>query len=746
LTSSKRLGLTAFLFLAAIVLHAVIILFVLPPTQLVKYSKTADDYLQQRLPAERLLDFSPLYLQLHVFAHRLFEKPNNAVLWIHLILTSLSACLFFQILLRFFPLAIALGGAITFILDRSVIVYTQAFEPEPLMMFLLLSFLFLIIQVSLKYHLLAGIALGLAIWTRPNFTPLLLVIPIYFFFRHPKRSMFVRSSLLTCVPILIALLGLWIRNASVVGYFTPIVMNPGTAFFEGNNPVSWGFSSIYPPLLDDVSDLHSKEVDYHHEMYRIFARKVTGKNLTLPEVNKFWMNKATNFLIDHPAHTCKLLASKFFHFFHNYQWHDLPNAFWNEQILKSRLIPTVPFALISAMTLFGMWAGRSRWKEFLIFYGMFISQFLFMMMIYVSARQRASILALFIFFACTGIHFLVGKRNWLRWLVLILPLTFLLYAQSDLMTEETRLWRNIRTSNSWQTEAYKKRGKDQLKDASQAAARALAAAPFNFDYCRPSNLSFQSFPLEARSLISSTDFSAEFDRALLSLEEGLPKDVQQGMLEIISNKFRLKRDQNQSSQPYFYLGQASFIESNKDQALQNFRTALRSSPGDPWTLAALAMLTNNDEYSNQLMRYFDEIDARFFLGQAALKFGNAENAIKNLTYVTEMLPEYRRGWVYLAASFGKANRFSEGNDAYKRALKIGLDPAFLEQEILHLYKGFAKQNSNNVDALYTSGFVFRQYGHYERALELQKTALQVKDSDTIRTEIATLEKAIASYK
>jgi tetratricopeptide (TPR) repeat protein len=737
----KRAVLASCLFAAALLIHSLLIFSFLPRGQLLKYPQAAKAVIENRIHGERLLDFSPLYLQLHISILKIFPDGTNAVLWIHLILTAVSVCLLFQVLQRYFSIPIAVAGAITFLLDRSVIVYTQAFEPEPVLMFLILAFLFFVTGSSYLSHIAAGIALGLAFLARPNFVPMLVVIPLYFYFRRQNTRTFLLSSLACCLPILFALAGLWTRNAIVTGYFSPVFMNPGTTFYEGNNPFSWGTSAMYPPMVNAVSGAHPGEVDYHHEVYRSFARKITGKHLTLPEVNEYWITKSLNFLKDHPLQTIRLFATKLFHFFHDYQWHDLPNAFWNERALRESLVPSVPFAVVSALALFGLWAARRRWKEFLIIYGMFLSQFLVMMMIYVSSRQRASIISLFVFFACAAVSYFCEDRTKLRLLVVILPLALMLFVRSDLMYEETRLWENNRISKIWLDNAYRERSQSNWKAAAELAARALAATPYYLDLCRPSGLSFEpdGFPEAAFHLITSRDYSSQFDRAVLSVEAGRAADADKILNGLLSEGGRIKRDYYQSSDPYYYSARVSLLRNQRESAIENLQTALNRTPGDPWTLALLSILTGDGRYKQQLLRYIDDIDAQFLLGQAALEYGKAEEAVRSFEYVVAMIPEYRPGWIYLAAALGKAGRYAEGSQQYIHAMKLKQDPVMLEQKILKLYEGLLQIDAANPDVLHLSGLVYRQFGYYQHALELQKQAMQIKDSKNIRTQIQELE-------
>jgi hypothetical protein len=109
-----------------------------------------------------------------------------------------------------------------------------------------------------------------------------------------------------------------------------MVMNPGKVFYEGNHASSKGLSIAYLPILDDLSLQQSREIDYHHAVYRRLARMSTGDGLTPVEVNRYWFTKALNFLRDNLGFSLRRALTKAFYFFHSYEWHDLLITYRNK--------------------------------------------------------------------------------------------------------------------------------------------------------------------------------------------------------------------------------------------------------------------------------------------------------------------------------------------------------------------------------------------------------------------------------
>jgi len=215
------------------------------------------------------------------------------------------------------------------------------------------------------------------------------------------------------------------------------------------------------------------------------------------------------------------------------------------------------------------------------------------------------------------------------------------------------------------------------------------------------------------------------------------------MREVQKSGWHFKRDQYQSSQPSYYLGRSSWMRGNKKEAESRFREALKQSPGDPWSLAALYAVTKDNSFRMKLFRYFDDIDAHFFLGEAALELGNAEVSVNSFSYVVHQIPEYRRARIFLAAALANAERLHEAEGVYRTVLQMSSDPVMREKEILTLFRKLSERSPDNPEHLYMYGFVLRQFGHYEEALVLQHQALEKSQAPAIRAEIAALQNVLS---
>lgn len=726
-------------------LYGYITFRVLPPSAFIKYSLAAKKYVEGTLPRERLLDFSPLYFSLNVFLLKHFKNPVLVLQQIQILLAGLSALLVYVFLSRFFRPAIVLAGVVAFILNRTLIAYTSILEPEPFLLVWLMASIYFAYRSSRIEHVLAGVFFGFALLTRPNFSPILFVMPLHFLFQQNNRKAAMVSTCLFAAPVLACVIFLWSRNASILGYFSPIVMNPGNAIFEGNNPLSIGQDAVYPALVSEVTSAFPDESDYQHDVFRLVARKSSGKDLTIPEVNSYWIGKASQFLRDHPSHAIQLYCRKLLHCFHNYQWHDLANAYWNEIAIEKSWIPMIPFAVISTLAILGLLVKARDARQLILVYAVFFCQLAFMTVIYVHARHRIAILPIFVFFACAALQFLLERHKRLLLIPPLILLFFLLYLETDYMREENHLWNHLRISSQLRAEAYQLRAGRRWRKASTAAALALAYTPWQYDFGRPTNLPFEKDYASAALHLSRDpqDFSSSFDRGILLLHANKPEEAAVIFQRLVDEGHHFKREQLACSEPRYYLALIAERNNKPATAIPLLQQGLEHSAGDPYLLSFLFALTSKQDYKDQLFRYFDDLDAQFYLGQAFLAAGKPAQAVSSFTYVVQKLPNLRRGYIFLSAALSQAGQIDLAARMYGKAMAMQPDPVLLEQDSIDLFAEKARKNPDNALAVYTYGVVLRQFGHYPEALQTQEAAAKLDPNDSrIRQEIDAIHEML----
>ncbi len=743
----KMLAWSLFAFLATMLVHGLIVARYFPVPRFLKYSSAARQYNSGELEKERLADFSPLYLHLHAAAQKWLPHPDQSILWLQVLMTALAASLLLRLLWLYFPPLLAVIGTVIFIFDRGILVYEHIFEPEIPLLFFLLAFLLCLGGGGKRRYFLGGSFLALALLCRLNFLPLMVLAPCFFWLQNNNLRDRLRACAWFLLPVLLALGFLSLRNHSLQGSFSPLTMNPGTVFFEGNNPNSLAQSSIYPPLVYDLADEFPGQPDYQHVLYRLVARADSGKKLDISAVNRFWSGKAMNFIRDHPLNFLRLLGVKTNFFFHDFRRHDLATAFWDDQRLGQTKIPYVPLALVSALAILGIFLARADWRDYLLFYGLFFAQMAVLLLTYVSARQRVAIFPVFIFFACAAMQKIAALEKKSRQIMAaaaVICLALLLAVRNDAMKEEDHQWRNFRVSHDLYRQSLKQRRNGLWAGAGISSLQAMAATPWLGDSLRPANLSFEPRgyargALAIHETLANPDFSSRFDRGVLALEAGELDMAQDIFTRLNGEGHQMKRDYDQSSQPWFYLAKIALKKNDRASALIFLSRARSKAPGDPEILALSFVLTGLAEFQDRLQRYFDGLDRDFFIGKAFLETGEPERAVPYFTRLGRLLPFYRRGQIYLAASLAGSGQFEKGGETYFAALAKRPDPVFLENEILQAFHKWTEIPPASARSLFFYGLALRQFGHFAAALSEQQKALSLAPGHTlIKEEIRRL--------
>ena len=469
------------LFFFTLILHYAIILNTTSdfaqPFQ--KYLNGAERFISGSIEPERISDFSPLYLQLHIIAKKVFTNSVQIMILLNILAISISSVFLFYLLRLFFSLSISLTGFLLFVFSPGILIYEKVMEPEPLqVMFIsgMIYFLFRFLKSEQKYSLknvfLSGMFFGLTLLTRSSLFPLFILIPVYLYFYLPKKA---RKELkwkkwvmiFLTVPILASLL-IIIQNYKSTGSFSYYYQNPGYILFEGNNPNSRGQSAIYPPLVDEMVYEFAYEPDVHHKIYRMFARRIENRDLSVQEVNKFWSDKAYNFIFDNPVNFVRSILVKIHYFFHDYRRHDVKEAWEYDRVLSEVPVPLFPFWILSALAITGIIIGLMKIKDLFPIYAVFGIQGAVLIAGYVSSRQRVSVMILFIFFACIAINKFTEK-NYLIILLIIIPVLAspLLLIQNDYMAEEEYLWKAYSDSAELWMEARKERDRLNFTGAAE---------------------------------------------------------------------------------------------------------------------------------------------------------------------------------------------------------------------------------------------------------------------------------------
>lgn len=401
--------------------------------------------------------------------------------------------------------------------------------------------------------------------------------------------------------------------------------------------MSQGESGTYPPMVHEYSKLHPEQADYQDTgTSRKYPFK---KDLSVKEANRFWSEKAKNFIKDHPAYFAKQLFRKLYYIFHNYRRHDLKNIFFNDHYVL-RNYPKIGFAFIATLALMGIVIFiKNILKRWLILYSVLLSQTTLMLIAYVSDRQRAVMIPVLIFFAVAFISKLFTPQEYsvtalknrskpdlknpiyLAAAILVIPLFLSLHHNNDVLRDELHRWHS-----SIQAEDRYLKAKKSIRDRHTDAAIKNLCELVAFNPYQAKDMTMPGLELDkaklyskALSFSSALDLNSHshlFDLAYLYIENGQLQQAESIYLTLMRNNKEFNRQFTQSSIVEFYMARIAEILKKKDKSIEFLQKGLKKNPGDPWILAHLFAITNDPEYRDKLIRYFDIIDANYYIALA----------------------------------------------------------------------------------------------------------------------------------
>jgi tetratricopeptide (TPR) repeat protein len=732
----------AALSLAAFSFQAWVVLGLEGLPQFSKYPVAASQLLAGTLAGERALDFSPLYTLLFAVIGKYLQDPATKVLWFQSALIALTPGIFYLVVRRHFGRLPSLCGAVAFALSPSLLVAGYVFEPEALLLLLTVLFLFFAGRRSMGSLFFAGLFLTLGLLTRPSFLPLVLLAPAALWLEEGGRGRRLRLAGAFLLPVMAVIAAFSLK----AGSFPPPLMNPGTVFFDGNNPLSDGSGVAYPPLVSHLAAEFPETSDYQHAVYRLAARRDTGRDLTHAGTNRFWAGKALNFITDHPGRFLAFEARKLYMLMHGYRWHDLRAAAVADGTLRARGVPTVPFALVSVLALLGLWLARERWREFFLQYCGFFSMCFLILATYASDRQRLSLLPFLHFFAVAAIASLAAKRFPLRLAAAatLIPVVLVMSRPDERMRRNRATWEGYHRERELVAAADEYQGRRDFTRALEARAQAVAWLPRTAAFgARRAELPTDPAGIAADALrvfpvVRGGDALALHGRAFLLTEAGRLEEAERILAPLAAAGGAAARDAK------LLLAETVSRRGDTGEAWRLLRDQLEANPGAPEVLAALAALDGGEKYAALLRRYFDEGDALYFLGHAYLKFGKPGAAVDAFRRLTVLFPEYGEGRIFLAAALSDAGRSREAVTSFREAMKKNSDPVYFPGKILAAFRAEAEAAPPDGEARYWYAKALRLYGRFAEARAMLEPLLAATGKKAVADELRDLDTLLRS--
>jgi hypothetical protein len=364
--------------------------------------------------AERLLDYSPLYLAL---VKALLPGGHAAILAVQAMLHAVTAAAVALTVALLAGRRWAWLGGLGVAAYRPFLVYCGMLEPETVILACLACAMLLgalarwrlgvpaepaarsetvvptpprasIPFATAALVVLAFAALAAAALGRPQH---LLLMPVWAWWlaaavpaggpRRAARRLAWAAALAVAAAVLGPPLAMRARVTGV-----PAIMNPGAVFYEGNGPGATGLTRFAPPAAIQLERAHRESVDYGHVAYRRIASAVAGRRLDPLAANRYWTGLAWEAIAARPLAAARRCARKALLALAPYEGHDLLIA----ERLDRRLRPSLPWGF--AVPLLALaWLPLSRRGRLVELAGplaLAALAFAVQAAIYASARQR----------------------------------------------------------------------------------------------------------------------------------------------------------------------------------------------------------------------------------------------------------------------------------------------------------------------------------------------------------------------
>lgn len=380
----------------------------------------------------RMLDYSPLYLQIHVLARHLTADPAALLLGVHFALGVGASLLIYVAGRRVGGVATGLVAAALYSLHATVLAYEVTLEPEAVSLFCLAAVVALAAAGTGRLSaLLMGLAFGLALSNRPNaalLAPFLLVAllvgpspasgPAR---RWPRVALLGAGALIGLVPMISAI------RASSGGFFES--MSSGQVFHQGTSTEAKGLGVEYPALFHEMPDTFSRGGDYAHETYRLLAAADLGHSVTPAESDDLWRARAGRFVREYPRQYVRLLVRKLLLLVSGVEVHDVGETASLLDTLRPK--PPLAFGWLAALGLAGAALCLGEPRRHVVPFGILTVYTVSALILFVSSRQRLPMTIPLALLAARGLVLVLqgGDRRMLRaggfvavaLLVLLLP-------------------------------------------------------------------------------------------------------------------------------------------------------------------------------------------------------------------------------------------------------------------------------------------------------------------------------------
>lgn len=633
-----------------------------------KYLVFADSILAGNIPQDRLGDLSAGYLWL-VVVLRWCGLGRDGILFVQSVFVTTAALCVALTANRIRGRIAAISAFVLILGSQAAFLNASDFEPETLILLLNAAALFFIIdrgriRAAIPWREFAGgLALGLSVVTRPTAILLVAVIFVWLMWRHrdaqPPGSA-ARQRLWSSLPL-----------AFLVGALLPVsagavvnarlgalgtIMDPGTVFYEGMNPLATGYSGVQPRIVGDLEPAFEGP-DTLHVTYRIVASRALGRTLDRNESNRYWIGKSIAFARAYPFVAARLVLKKAYLSFHAYDAYDLAPMELKRRELRSFL--WISPAILFAFALGGAISERLREMSGVLF-ALLIMSALPMTLFYVTARQRNAVLPAAAILAGLGVARLAGfvqekkRRPFFGLMLGIVVLSLGLSVSTPERREDQFSWSTFFEFRRALAAADRASTAGNVRVADLLRATAFARRPDVPIQTRRGDV----IAVAVTELKRGVQVPRLFSLSLALADFGV-WDLSHSILSsLVVEGYKPLRRANAVSSVSYHLARAQFHLNGRRENESVLRHAGREAPGDADVLALtmLAIPSQRKRCLNLLRELHDPFTADVAIARAAIDLQRSAEARLILQRVVARVPEWERPRQLLAELILPASR------------------------------------------------------------------------------------------
>jgi len=483
-----------------------------------------------------------------------------------------------------------------------------------------------------------GLLVGLAGLSRGNSLLLLATLPVLLWKAVPWKVVpgaeAARRRALVALILggILALAPVTARNLIVAHDFTILTSNGGVNLYIGQKADRQG---LFGPVIDEA------QAEPDHSMEETLEREV-GHDLKGSEVSRILTRRAVNLFFDDFSRMPTHYLRKAYRFWNGYELPQIVSYDYWRTKYKALLVLPVPYVLLSALGLLGMWflPVRARWIVGILLGTWFLSLWPF----FPTARYRQPIAPILAVPAAAYLIALFrGHPHRGRWILAGLLLVAALWPRWASLPSHEVLWQVHLHQAS---RAANLGNMDQVLLSGNAAENARPGLP--------------ETPFRVARLLEDLE---AWEQALAAL----------GMAESLAPANRLI--------PY-RAGRVLEQAGRPAEAVDAYGRAADLDPDWPYPWLRAGLVHNHEGNKDEALKFLERaylLDPgsrriRANLASLYAETGRSDDALRLLEDLVRDYPKYVNGWFNLAVVHLQAGRLGDAEDALGRAAALpGLD-------------------------------------------------------------------------